>query len=342
MDNDQGLVGEVAILRRRLAELEVRLAATAEPAPEPERATRRGMLRLAGAVIAGGAAAALVDTRPAAAGVGTMQYGTSNNSGADETTLTSSSTAFALQVTATNNNASAALRGIGTQGAHGVYGRNDSTLTLASGVWGGSATGEGYGVTAAGGRAQVWLAPAANMGPSSTSNHNEGELAYDEDTDALWVCVAATGAASTWRKLGGVSTAGSLHVIPPARSYDSRKASPGPQATLATGANRLVSVANKYNVTTGTLTTSNVVPAGATAIAYNVTVVNTVGTNGYLAVNDGGNTTVAASIINWTAPGQTIANSSVVKLNSSRQITVICGGTSTSCNFIIDVLGYYL
>ena len=340
MHREQELVGEVAALRSRLAELEDRLAAV-PVVPEPERSTRRGMLRLAGAAALGGAATALTGSRPAAASTGTMQYGDSNNSGSDYTTLTSSSTAFALEVTATNNNATAAIRGIGTQGAHGLYGRNDSLNALnAAGVWAGCQGDQGYAVIATGGKAQIWVTPGTG-GPTAPGNYNEGALSYDSVTDALWVCVSATGSSSTWRKLGGRTTAGSLHVIPPARAYDSRQVSPGPKAVLATGANRLVSVANKYSLA-GALQTANVVPAGATAIAYNVTVVNTVGTNGYVAVNDGGNTTVAASIINWTAAGQTIANSSVVKLNGSRQITVICGGTATSCNFIIDVLGYYL
>ena len=340
MDTERDLNGEIGELRRRLADVEAQLAVATAP-EATQRSTRRGLLRLAGAAVVGGAATALIGAQPAAAGTGNMLYGASNNAQADETSLSSSSAAYALQVTATNNNASAAIRGIGTQGAHGVYGRNDSTLTISSGVWGGATLAEGYGVTAAGGKAQLWLTPSSGMGPSSDKNHNEGELAYDEDTDALWVCVAATGTADTWRKLGGLSTAGSLHVISPARSYDSRKANPGPQAILASGGNRLVSVANKYKVSTGALDIVNVVPIGATAIAFNVTVTNTVGV-GNLAINEGGNTTVASSIINWTAASQTVANSSVVKLNGTRQITVICSGTAASCNFIIDVLGYYL
>jgi hypothetical protein len=343
MDDTQELGGELAALRRRIGELEARLEADMSADPQPTAtATRRGLLRLAGAAVVGGAAAA-VSATPAAAGTGTMTYGTSMNSGSDETSITSVSQLWTFQATNTSSIAGAAIRGIGTAGAFGIYGRNDDTSDpTAGGVFGGSAGTQGYGVVAGGGKAQLFLQSNPNMGPSSTgTQHSVGEIAYDDDTNGLWVCVAS-GSTGTWRKLGGAATAGSLHVIAPARAYDSRQTSPGPKSTLATGANRLVSVANKYNVSTGALVTSNVVPSGATAIAYNLTVVNTVGTNGFLAVNDGGNTTVAASIINWTAPGQTIANSSVVKLNGSRQITVICGGTSTSCNFIIDVLGYYL
>ncbi|MEQ1699285.1 MAG: hypothetical protein ABMA25_04200 [Ilumatobacteraceae bacterium] len=121
------------------------------------------------------------------------------------------------------------------------------------------------------------------------------------------------------------------------RAYDSRKPSANP---LATGQSRTVSVATKYDINGNSL--GALVPVGATAIAFNLTVVNTVGSNGYLAINEGGNTTVSASIINWSAAGLTLANSSLVQLNANREITVICGGTATSCNFIIDVVGYYL
>jgi hypothetical protein len=58
-------------------------------------------------------------------------------------------------------------------------------------------------------------------------------------------------------------------------------------------------------------------------------------------VNPGGTTAVTACSINWTA-GQTIANGIVCKLNASRQLTVVAGGSSTSANFIIDITGYYL
>ena len=120
--------------------------------------------------------------------------------------------------------------------------------------------------------------------------------------------------------------------------YDSRK--PAPASPLATGANRLVIVANKIDAN-GAVAVANVVPSFANAIAYNLTVVNTVGSNGYLAVNPGGVTAVSASAINWNASGQTMANASVVQVNASRQVTVVCGGTGTSTNFIIDVVGYY-
>jgi hypothetical protein len=152
------------------------------------------------------------------------------------------------------------------------------------------------------------------------------------------MCVVS-GTPGTWRKLTGPAVAGGFHAISPSRVYDSRSAAPAP-GLLANGANRLISVADKRDLTTGAVVTANVVPAGATAIFVNLTVVDTVG-SGFLAVNEGGNTTVAASAINWSGPGQILANGLAVPLDASRQVTVI-GGGGGSTNFILDVGGYYL
>ena len=79
--------------------------------------------------------------------------------------------------------------------------------------------------------------------------------------------------------------------------------------------------------------------AGASAIQYNLSIVDTVG-NGYLQVSPGDATTVTSSSINWTASGQVLNNGLVVKLDGSRQVKVFAMFGAT--NFIIDVLGYYL
>ncbi len=62
-----------------------------------------------------------------------------------------------------------------------------------------------------------------------------------------------------------------------------------------------MSVADRINTTTGLEAQSDIVPAGATA--YNLTIADTTGA-GFLAVNEGGNSVVAASAINWTAAGR--------------------------------------
>ena len=105
---------------------------------------------------------------------------------------------------------------------------------------------------------------------------------------------------------------------------------------------RTISVANAVNITSGVTTTSNFVPAGATAVVANVTITQTVGA-GYIAMNPGGNTTVTASLANWSASGTTVANGITLSLNTSRQLTAIVGGApGCQTNFIVDVFGYYL
>jgi hypothetical protein len=124
--------------------------------------------------------------------------------------------------------------------------------------------------------------------------------------------------------------------ITPARVYDSRYVTPATKMTSLT--NRTLSVANSYAPGSGTIAIHDVVPVGATAISFNLTVVGTTGA-GYLSVNPGGTPAVTASSINWSG-GMTLANGLTVALDASRQIKVFCvGGTA---NLIIDVLGYYI
>ncbi|MGZ4673019.1 MAG: hypothetical protein ACXV8K_10205, partial [Ilumatobacteraceae bacterium] len=126
--------------------------------------------------------------------------------------------------------------------------------------------------------------------------------------------------------------------IDPKRVYDSRVIDPiGP---LGGSATRVISVANGYTVSTATVDLPDVVPVGAKAIAYNLTITKTVG-SGFLAVAPGDATALGASSINWFTSGMTLANGLVVKLDSNRQVKVFCGGGG-STQFIIDVLGYYL
>jgi hypothetical protein len=105
------------------------------------------------------------------------------------------------------------------------------------------------------------------------------------------------------------------------------------------GASRLITVANSYTPDTSSPAISDVVPIGAAAIAYNLTITGTVGA-GYLSVNPGDAAAITASSINWGTSGLSLANGLVVKLDANRQILVFCQGGTT--HVIIDALGYYL
>ena len=82
----------------------------------------------------------------------------------------------------------------------------------------------------------------------------------------------------------------------------------------------------------------SVVPAGASAIVYNVTVPSPV-SSGHLRVMPGDAAVVSsASAINFRA-GETIANGLTVKVDAQRRIKVYA---SVSTDVIVDVVGYFV
>lgn len=118
---------------------------------------------------------------------------------------------------------------------------------------------------------------------------------------------------------------------------------------IAAGQSRLVSVKDGRSGT-GVVdpTKVNVVPAGATGIAYNLTITGTTGGSGFLSVAPGTATTApSVSTINWNTNAQTIANSTAVQISPDRQVRVFAGGgnppdPNRSTHFIIDVVGYFI
>lgn len=155
-----------------------------------------------------------------------------------------------------------------------------------------------------------------------------GDLFLDTGGN-LWVCTAA-GLIGSIRKLAGPATAGSLHPIVPARVYDSRHSG----GSLSVSGLRTISIAT---ATTG----GTIVPSGATAVAYNLTITATIGT-GWLGVVPAGSTFGGTSSINWFGPGQTLANGGIVKLGGDRRCDVWIGGQAGgSTQFIVDITGYY-
>lgn len=195
------------------------------------------------------------------------------------------------------------------------------------------------------GRAALYLGAEIRGGgtrqapPLRTDLHVPGEIDIDQNND-LWLCVAS-GWPGTWRKLSGPNVAGSFHALTPGRVYDSRVPDPGPVAALVTGQEREISVSGRRQLDTGTVELADFVPPGASAIAANVTVVDTVST-GLLTVNPGGVHSVGAATINWSTTGQVLNNGVILALDGSRRLNVIASGApGASAHFVIDVTGYY-
>ncbi|MEQ1702055.1 MAG: hypothetical protein ABMA25_18245, partial [Ilumatobacteraceae bacterium] len=235
--------------------------------------------------------------------------------------------------------------GVGVQGEAqtGVAGVGTAIGVVGNGPIGVVGTGDSIGLRASAitpdGTALDLPALAGRTAPGSRSAaYTVGRIEVDENGN-LWMCTVA-GTPGTWRKLTGPAVAGAFHALTPGRVVDTRL-SAGGIGPLSTGNAMTVSVANRKAV--GVVPAlADFVPAGATAIAANVTVTNTVA-SGFLTVNPGGTSTIGASTINWSSSGLSLANGVILTLNASRELTIVYGGVVTAAtNVIVDVNGYYL
>lgn len=340
---------EIIALRAELSELQARLAALADDGGRgrlEQPGGRRALLKLAGAAAVGAAAAGVAGARPAAATTGDEFLVGKNNFADVTTSLTygsgpaedaspgGASPAPLLFVNASDQPDSVAVMASGKR--IGVLG---------SGAYAGvSSFGLDYAYVAVVSKKADFkfalLEAISNAPktapPSRTDAHQKGELDVDGNGN-LWFCVA-DGTPGTWRKLTGSGAGGTFHPLSPGRVYDSREAAPSP-GELASGQNRTISVADRRNVAGGSVASANFVPAGATAVSANVTIVSTAG-SGFLAINPGGDLAVKASTINWSAPGQILANGVTLTINANRQLAVIAGGGGAT-HFVVDILGYW-
>jgi hypothetical protein len=141
-----------------------------------------------------------------------------------------------------------------------------------------------------------------------------------------------------WRRLASTDSAGVFVPVTPFRVFDSRKSG----SPLTSGSDVTIDCSDARDADTGAVTVADALPAGATAIAFNVTVVGT-SSRGFLSVNPGGTASASASTINWGADNDAaIANGSIVSVDANRQIKIFCGGPAgNSTDFIIDIVGYY-
>lgn len=345
------------------------------------RSTRRRLLRLAGAATVGAAgASALAGRAVAETGYATVggSYSVTDSVSQVQTAGRPGESAFVFATVgiAPGGNGSiypSALAGwsVSSDNPHGVYGYtsqqegfgvigyNDSTAedddgagvagrgyvgvsgasTVPNGIGVLAVADTGYGVAARGGSGAIIMASFSSTAPPQRAGSwRRGTLDVDSG-GSIWFCVE-TGTPGKWRQLAGPTTAGAFHPLTPGRVYDSRQALPL-QGVLASPATRTISVADRRNPTGGAVVQADFVPAGAIAVAANITVISVAG-RGFLTVNPGGVTTADASTINWFAAGQNLANGVILSLNTNRELTVVAGGAGASTNFIVDITGYWL
>jgi len=365
---EESRIHELEAQVAKLTALVEGMASTPVPSSEVEvverpTASRRNMLKLAGAAAAGAAVSVVGKTMPAAAADGDpLTLGTGNNA-ASLTTLVGTMTVLANSATtnpgiastrgslvgwdtANDGNLRAGVLGLsgpflftGTnQTAHGVIGRMFATAGTGSGVVGisdANAVGVSAGVRARSANGPAVQLEAVFTAAPTTGTWERGALVPDTAGN-LWYCTAP-GTPGTWVNI--LSAAGTFVPLSPGRVYDSRL-SGGP---LANPANRTISVANRIDIASGAVAQANFVPAGAKAITANLSVVNTT-LAGFLAVNPGGDNVVKAAAINWFAAGQILNNGLTLTINpTTREVTVIAGGSAgAQTDFVIDVTGYFL
>jgi len=195
----------------------------------------------------------------------------------------------------------------------------------------------GIGALLRGGTANARLPRMGRPRPATAAG---GELVHDS-FGQLWFNVQEPNAATpNWRLLASGASAGGFTAISPTRVYDSRRGT-APIGVLTPGQSRTIDARSPRDVATGVVLSLPPLFDQAQAVAITVTVVNTVG-QGWLTVNAGGDTAVKGSSVNWSANGQTLANSTTSPVNYLGQLTVVCGGTpTTSTHFVVDVIGYY-
>ena len=128
-----------------------------------------------------------------------------------------------------------------------------------------------------------------------------------------------------------------FHPITPVRAYDSRLAGYPVNGPIANNTSRVVDISSGHDLATGAVTVANAVPAGATAITYNLTTAEST-TSGFVAVTPGDAATFATSSLNLN--GTPLANGGTVAIAGDRTIKVFVGGGG-STQVIIDVTGYY-
>jgi hypothetical protein len=356
----------------RIQELEAKVAELSALVEQPKVSSRRGMLKLAAGAAAGAVAATAVGTgNTAAAATGDpVRAGQSTTADAGDLTLlvgvfealgSSSPTNAGIASTSgtivghdTSTDASRLRGGVvglagpflltaSNQPGYGVVGRNFAGgATGGGGVYGLSdATTAGVG---AGLRARSVAGPTILLDPvlagvPTTGTWARGSLLADT-SGRLWYCTVG-GTPGTWVDLAApFPTIPTFHALTPFRAYDSREPQPSAGA-LSLGGTRTISIKDKRAVAGGAVVTADLVPAGATAVTANVTVVDTV-QSGFLTVNPGGVTEINAATVNWSATGQILNNGVNLTISATREVTVIAGGApGSSTHFVIDITGYF-
>jgi hypothetical protein len=285
--------------------------------PLEQRRTRRGILQVATAGLAGIVGLSLGKVGDARAADGSPLLSDQDNASGGTTAITSTTATSGkgvLEVTGTNADYGVVASGSGV----GLYGKGPI------GVLGDGAVGGVFQGT----DASVSLTPRGSDGPPSGSNL-KGDVAVDA-SGVLWMCIA-DGSPGTWIR---VSHGGVRPLPSPVRVLSSSE--PGAGGKLGAGETRRVQIIDPVQRPT--------IPAEALAIVGNLTVFDTQG-GGYVIAYPSGTPRPFTSNVNWNTPNVAVANAMTVGLNGGAidlyaDASVPPGSSAT--HVIIDVAAYIL
>ena len=180
------------------------------------------------------------------------------------------------------------------------------------------------GTVAPGGAVTIAMRAHLNGDSALQVIPNTGTINYDLHNTGTNAQTASTNTVSFMVGSGAIS----FYTVSPCRLVDTRNAAGpvgGPELTA--GASRVFPIAGYCGI-----------PAGATAVSLNITVVDPP-VVGNVALYPAGITPPATSTVNYVA-GITRANNAIVLLNNG-QLEAICRQVSGTLHVVIDVNGYF-
>lgn len=140
-------------------------------------------------------------------------------------------------------------------------------------------------------------------------------------------------------QLGSITTDTKFVEIEPARAFDSRQPAYTGSGLFSPNSSRVIFIGNGHNGS-GAVIRPDIVPAGATAVAYNITVTGATGPN-FVAVTPGNVGSFTTSAINFNGTTD-VANAGIVSIDSARQIRIWNGDQTGSTGVIVDITGYFV
>ncbi len=358
---------EISYLRGKLDTADEPGAPTSVPADtRDERAgvtSRRSLLRLGGAsaaagvVVAAGSLYGHVPVAHAAGGSGdgsTIVQGTANvNTSQTGTVLNPVAASSPVTLLTADNSASgstdplnaAGVTAIGPKDTNGVIGIGNGPK--GTGVWGQSDAGwavvgqSSTGIDLAAGQSgRLLQVTQGNAGAPTSGSFFAGEQVRDFNGE-LWLCVAS-GTPGSWVQASHAQlgfAGGALNFLPvPIRVIDSRTGQ-NPAAPLPTTKAPLASGQTYTFQITGTAVGSSSVPANATGIYANVTVVFPTN-SGNLVFYPADQALPQSSTINYNQ-GAVVDNFTIVRLSATGALNVFVNGPGNT-NVVVDIAGFIM